>query len=344
MFRSWEEAPCDPRQNLSVYFRLREYVRPDMAVRALESLLNQQPELRRAYRRQAGVLRRGQPVFEHHNIAVVDARSWTEEELERKVWQQIQTPFDLPSGQIFRARIYSLARREQRLLICVHAVAADAECLPIMVAEFSRIYNGLERKNFGSRSAATIETAAEVPAPASTEDSLAFWAEHLSGATPELTLPFDRRRKPDTRTFSRGKRELFLSQDVQERIENLSRSIDVPLSSVYLAGYSVVLSRYAAASEVRVGCSATMRNGKCRDSSIANLSNTITITADCNATLSIEQMLKKIDSIAAHAFQHRQVPFPLVLRHVTSKRGEFAERAFFSLFLLAEPSQACSRL
>jgi amino acid adenylation domain-containing protein len=267
-------------------------------------------------------------VFRTHDIAVVDAWSWTAEELEREVAEQKQAPFELASGQIFRARIYSLAKREQRLLICVHAVAADAESLPILVEEFTRIYNGLEGRKSGLRSALTRERAAKIPAPASVKASLAFWAEQLSGQTPELTLPFDRRRTPDTRTISRGNRELFLSHNVRHGIEALSRLVDVPLRTVYLAAYSVLLSRYAAAAEVRVGFSATMRNGEARDSSIANLFNAITITADCSAVLSVEQMLKKINDDATRALPHQHVPLPLVLRHVNSA-GTNSLREYF---------------
>src|SRR4051794_39370494 len=112
LFRFWEEAPSDPRQHLSIYCRLRGDVGPDLVLQTLESLVHEQPELRCLYRREGELVHRYNAEVRSYDLAVIDARSWTAEEVEVELARQKQEPFDLASGQIFRARMYSVGKRE----------------------------------------------------------------------------------------------------------------------------------------------------------------------------------------------------------------------------------------
>ena len=107
-----EFAPESSIYNVSFAGRIRSEMDIPAFRRAFQALLDRHPSLRTTF-----AVRSGTPVqqiHEHESVHFeeIDASSWDEDELHRRLDEQTQRPFDLERGPVMRVTLFT--RSEQR--------------------------------------------------------------------------------------------------------------------------------------------------------------------------------------------------------------------------------------
>ncbi len=71
---------------------------------------------------------------------VIDAASWSDEELEQRVYEEGNIPFDLEKGPILRIKLYKHSSQDYILALTVHHIALDFWSLDILIDELYLLY------------------------------------------------------------------------------------------------------------------------------------------------------------------------------------------------------------
>ena len=143
-----------------------------------------------------------------------------------------------------------LSSEEHVLLLTMHHIISDGWSMGVLMREVAALYQGYSS---GRQSAAggvadpvcgLCGVAAEWLQGEVLEQQLAYWSEQLAGAPACWNLPTDRPR-PAVQTFRGGRVRQSMSEELSERLKELSRREGVTLFMTLLAAFQVLLGATA---------------------------------------------------------------------------------------------------
>ena len=90
-------------------------------------------------------MRNGEPVqrFDSQQKApleIIDASTWSGEQLDKQLQEEGDRPFDLEQGPILRIKLYRRTAQDYVLALTVHHIAVDFWSLDILINELSTLY------------------------------------------------------------------------------------------------------------------------------------------------------------------------------------------------------------
>lgn len=317
--------PGSPAYHVAFTARFRSPVDADALGRALQKLVDRHEQLRATF-----VMRDGEPVQEiPRRCAVaftpVDARFWSEEQVDRAVREAYRQPFDLEQGPVFRSHLFSLADDDHVFLITIHHIVYDAWSLWISQGEISRLYR-----------AAVEGTAAALPSIARSyfdfvryqADSMNgpegarlwdYWRNQLQGDLAPIKLPTDRPRPP-IQTSAGATLGFRLDPELSQRLKELARQQGVTSFMLMLAAFQVLLHRYSGQADILVG---SPSSGRSRDEfakTVGYFVNTLVLRAELSGNPSFQAFLQQVRKTVLDALDHQDYPFPLLIERLQPVR------------------------
>src|SRR5262249_41128833 len=141
---------------------------------------------------------------------------------------EARRPFDLETGPVFRARLFTSVDGDPLVLMVIHHIVSDFWSIAVLMTELGQIYRAV---------VAGTEAEAELPrleiqvtdcarwqadhlAGPEGERLWAYWREQLSGSSTVLNLPTDRTR-PTVQTDRGASRSLRLDRALTQRLAAL---------------------------------------------------------------------------------------------------------------------------
>ncbi|HEX8176353.1 MAG TPA: condensation domain-containing protein, partial [Pyrinomonadaceae bacterium] len=167
-------------------------------------------------------------------------------------------PFELERAPLLRATLLRLSETEHVLLFTMHHIISDAWSMALLVREVASLYTAFMAGKPSPLRELPIQYAdyavwqREWLSGEVLDEQLQYWREQLEGAPTELSLPTDRRR-PSVPTHRGARYDFTLQEELSEELRELSRREGVTLFMTLLAGWSLLLGRYAAVEDVLVG-------------------------------------------------------------------------------------------
>src|SRR5579863_4026434 len=133
-------APESSIYNVSFAGRIRSHLNILALRRAFQALVDRHPSLRTTI-----AVRGGKPVQRIHegrsvHFEEIDASIWSEEELEARLVEETQRPFDLEHGPIMRVSLLTRSAEEHILLLIIHHIVVDFWSLTVMLNELGALY------------------------------------------------------------------------------------------------------------------------------------------------------------------------------------------------------------
>src|SRR5665213_503734 len=118
-------APETSIYNVSFAERIRSDLDVPAFRRAFQALVDRHPSLRTTIAVQSG--NPVQRVHERQSVHFeeIDASSWTEDELQTRLVEETQRPFDLERGPVLRAGLFTRSAHEHILLLVIHHIVVD---------------------------------------------------------------------------------------------------------------------------------------------------------------------------------------------------------------------------
>ncbi|RRV07249.1 amino acid adenylation domain-containing protein [Pseudomonas sp. v388] len=247
-------------------------------------------------------------------------------ELEAQVRGELQTPFDLLSGELLRVRLFQLGETEHVLTVCMHHVVSDGWSGELLIREFVQLYQAHVTGNPAQLAPLAIQYAdyavwqrAWLEAGEG-ERQLEYWKQQLGGEQPVLQLPLDHPR-PLQPSHRGATVRCDLPQALSAQLKTLARNNGQTLFMLTLAALAVVLSRYSGQSDIRIGAPNAGRTRSELEGLIGFFINTQVLRVQVDERQTFAQLLEQVKQVVTGAQSHQELPFEHLVDALAPERN-----------------------
>ncbi|HEX8176350.1 MAG TPA: amino acid adenylation domain-containing protein, partial [Pyrinomonadaceae bacterium] len=252
---------------------------------------------------------------------------------------EAQRPFELERAPLLRATLLRLSTTEHVLLFTMHHIISDAWSMALLVREVASLYTAFMAGKPSPLRELPIQYAdyavwqREWLSGEVLDEQLQYWREQLEGAPTELSLPTDRRR-PSVPTHRGARYDFSLQAELSEELRELSRREGVTLFMTLLAGWSLLLGRYAAVEDVLVGTPIAGRTRAEVEDLIGFFVNTLVMRVRWESKWRVEELLKAVREVSLGGYSHQEVPFERLVEEMQVERSLSRSPLFQVAFML----------
>lgn len=236
-----------------------------------------------------------------------------EERVVREMAEEAASPFVLPEGRLFRARLLRTGERDHVLLVTVHHIVFDGWSAGVLAGELSALY---EAYSTGTPSPLPdleihyVDYAGwqrEMLQSGALTEGLEYWKKQLEGVA-VLELPTDHAR-PAIQSFRGTTEEWKLPAELNTGLKILSQQHGVTLFMTLLAAWQILLSRYSGQEDFPVGSPVHNRTHPQLQALIGFFVNTAVLRANLSGNPQVEEALRRTRETCLAAYTHQAVPF-----------------------------------
>jgi amino acid adenylation domain-containing protein len=238
--------------------------------------------------------------------------------------QEIQRPFDLSKGPLFRAALAHLDSYEYIFMATMHHITADGWSFGIFFKEFGEIYQSLARgealclpelpiqyADFAYSQRLWLQSRVIDP-------HLEYWKSKLAN-TPVLQLPADRPRAVSQQHI--GSRRWFkFPEHLKERVYEFSKDQGVTPFMTLLAVFKVLLHKYSGQRDFAVGTPVANRNSSELEGVFGFFVNTLVLRDEILEEQHFAAFLKSVKETTLDAMAHQDAPFEKVVEAANPDR------------------------
>jgi aspartate racemase len=277
-------------------------------------------------------------VFDLEGVPVTDR----ERVAEFTVREQVQRPFSLAHGPLFRSIVIRLAPDEHEVVLAVHHIVADGWSLGVIARELHVLYE--------AHATGSPARLAEVPIQyadfaiwqrqwldGDVLDRLrAYWRKQLAGLPAPLEMQTDRSRSPQPSSAG-ASHDFELPVALADSLRRLCRAEGTTLFMTLLAGFKVLLARYTGAEDIVVGTPVANRNHLELESIVGFFANTLVLRTDLSGDPSFRDILARVREVSLAAYTHQDMPFEKIVEDLRPDR-KFGQNPLFQLsFVFQSP-------
>jgi amino acid adenylation domain-containing protein len=240
--------------------------------------------------------------------------------------REVETPFDLSAGPLFRVQLLRFSPEEHVLLCTMHHTITDAWSMQVFTNELAVSYearvNGITGQpaelpiQYGDFSEWQLEALASEGA----NEQLTYWKDTLKDSPPVLQLPQDRPRRAE-QTLRGGSHTVPLSPEIVSAITALAARFQATPFMVFLAAFKALLYRYSGEPDVLVGVPVAGRNQVETENLIGFFIDTVVLRDDLAGNPRFLDLLAQVRETTLGALAHAEVPFEKVVEVLQPERN-----------------------
>jgi amino acid adenylation domain-containing protein len=267
-----------------------------------------------------------------HIDATLPVHDWSSLESEARAARvrefidgELERPFDLLKGPLFRAHLLRLAPEQHLVVIVVHHIICDGWSLGILQKDLGDLYGSevgrlpadamTSRISFADY-AARQQAARATPAFAAAE---AFWLKQFADSVPTLDLPADRPR-PAVRTYAGAFLLHTLPPDVTAVVKALGAANQCTVFTVLMAAFNVLLHRLSGQDDLVVGIPAAAQVMDGTENLAGHFANLLPVRSRCGDDESFADFLADVRRQLSDALEHWRYPFGSLLQRLNLAR------------------------
>src|SRR5829696_3751552 len=329
--------------NIPIAIRLKGSLDVQSLDRALSELVRRHESLRTRFAVEAEQPVQvivSDPKFSVVHITVTAATEAEREvEVTRLIDREVDQPFDLQSGSLFRASLLRLAAEEHVLLLAMHHIVSDAWSASVFFKELSALYAAYAAGEKSPLPELPVQYAdyavwqREYLSGEVLNAQVEYWRERLTGAAPVLELPADRVR-PAVQSYRGAAARFEVSREVSEGLKELAHAEGVTLFMTLLAAFKVLLYRYTGQEDIVVGSPIAGRTRAEVENLIGFFVNTLVLRTDLSGGPSFRELLGRVRETALGAYAHQDVPFEKLVEELQPERDLSRSPLFQVMFAL----------
>ncbi|WP_164002945.1 amino acid adenylation domain-containing protein [Pyxidicoccus caerfyrddinensis] len=331
--------PGSASYNMPTFVRMEGALDVAALQRSFEELMRRHEALRTTFTQQEGQPLQLIAPTKHLPLEVTDLSGLepvaARTELERRLREELLTPFNLSTGPLIRARLLKLGATDHVLALNMHHIVSDGWSMGVLVREVAALYDALSQGLPSALPPLPLQYAdfavwqREWLQGEVLEEQLGYWKQHLSGAA-TLELPTDKPRPP-VQTFHGGTVPVELSLEVSHRLNALCQQEGATPFMALLAAFQVLLSRYSGQQDISVGSPIAGRNRGELEGLIGFFVNTLVLRTQLDARQSFRDVLKQVKEAALGAYAHQDVPFERLVEELQRSR-DLSRSPLFQVF------------
>ncbi len=261
------------------------------------------------------------------------------EEVQQLAIAESQRPFNLAQELLLRVALFQLSNSEHVLLFTIHHMISDAWSSGIIIEELAALYEAFSRGKPSPLPELPIQYAdfaywqRQQLRGTAFEEHLTYWKQQLSGALPVLELPSDRPR-PAVQTFRGAATSLKLGSDLTQKLNKLSQQEGATLFITLLASFQALLYRYTNQDDICVGTTIANRHSRDLEQLVGFFVNTVVMRTKLSGNLSFLELLSRVQHVALEAYNHKDLPFDLLVGQLKPERNLSHTPLFQVMFVL----------
>ncbi|WP_164003012.1 non-ribosomal peptide synthetase, partial [Pyxidicoccus caerfyrddinensis] len=343
--------PGSASYNMPTFVRMDGPLDVDALRRGLEALVLRHEALRTTFTQQEGQLLQvispqGQLPLEVTNLSGLEP-SAARAELERRLREELLTPFNLSTGPLMRAQLFELGPTDHVLALNLHHIVSDGWSMGVLVREVAALYDAFSQGRSSPLPPLPLQYAdyavwqRQWLQGAVLDEQLGWWRKQLSGLS-ALELPTDKPRPP-VQTFRGAHVPVALSRAATEKLKALCHEEGLTPFMALLAAFQVLLSRYSGQQDVSVGSPIAGRQRGELEGLIGFFINTLVMRAHVDDQSSFLDLLRRVKETALGAYAHQDVPFERLVEELQPARDMSRSPLFQVIFALQNAPTAASR-
>ena len=268
----------------------------------------------------------GAVVIERMELPEVADSDESTQQAESIAADRARQPFDLAAGPPIRGTLIRTGPDRHLFVLVMHHVITDGTSMQIVMEELSA----------GYRAELTGVPASRPPLWMSygdyavwqhdwmsgegLEHQLSYWREQLKGAPHLLALPTDRPR-PARQSSSGARASVTVDDTMITGLTEAAQAANATMFMAFLAGFVVVLSRYARQPDVVVSTQASGRTHTEFDPIVGLFANTVLLRTSLADNPSFAVLLGRIRDTTADALSHQRLPFEKLVDDLAPDRS-----------------------
>ncbi len=310
--------------------------------RAFQALVDRHPSLRTTF-----AVHSGKPVQQIHEHQPVhfeetDASTWREDELQTRLVEETQRPFDLERGPVMRVSLFTRSAQEHILLLVIHHIVVDFWSLAVILNELGVLYSAEK----AGRPAALppldlqytdfVRWQAEMLASPAGERLWDYWKKQLAGPLPVLNLPTDRPRPP-IQMFRGAQHDFTLNDELARRLKALAKAEGATLYMVLLAAFELMLYYHSGQEDILVASPMVGRSRAEFEGMVGFFANPVVLRANLSGNPTFRAFLGQVRQTVLAALEHQDYPTLRLVQRLRPPRDLSRSPLCQTMFVLDKP-------
>jgi hypothetical protein len=232
--------------------------------------------------------------------------------------------FDVARGPLLRVTLLRMAEQEYVLLLTMHHIIVDGWSKPVMAAEITELYRAhvageqpklpelpIQYADFAVWQREWLQTDL-------LERQLAYWKNQLDGL-PDLELPTDYPRRATMKHLA-GTVPFHFSNELTERLKDLSRRQGTTLFMTLMGGFQTLMSWLTDRTDVAVGTDLANRNWPETEALIGFFVNQVLLRTNLDGNPEFSEVLRRVRKTCLEAYAYQDIPFDKVVEALVIDR------------------------
>jgi amino acid adenylation domain-containing protein len=335
-------APESSIYNVNFAARIRSDVDIPAFRRAFQALVDRHPSLRTTI-----AVHSGKPVQQIHEHQPVhfeetDASTWSGDELQTRLVEETQRPFDLERGPVMRVSLFTRSAQEHILLLVIHHIVVDFWSLAVILNELGVLYAA---EKAGRPAALTpldlqytdfVRWQAEMLASPAGERLWDYWKKQLAGPLPMLSLPTDRSR-PTIQMFRGAQHAFTLNDELARRLRALAKAEGATLYMVLLAAFELMLYYHTGQEDILVASPMAGRSRAEFEGMVGFFANPVVLRANLSGNPTFRAFLGQVRQTVLAALEHQDYPTLRLVQRLRPPRDLSRPPLCQTMFVLDKP-------
>ncbi|GAF07307.1 long-chain-fatty-acid-CoA ligase [Paenibacillus pini JCM 16418] len=254
------------------------------------------------------------------SITMEDISMLKESKIVAHLREKAKKPFTAEGHPLLNIFLFSRSEEEHYLLVVIHHLVFDGVSSMTLMHSLLDGYKQLEQGQIPTAQHATenyddyVAWEQSMLSGEEGEKHRNYWLQQLSGTLPNLQLPADR---PKTSRLSRNGHTCskLIPAELKNSIKTFASHHSISMTTVLLAGYMILLNRYAGQEEMIVGMPVMTRPEERFESMIGNFLNMLPIREKIRDQATFEEFIQNLQYTLLDGLDHAVYPLPRMVQN-----------------------------
>lgn len=239
--------------------------------------------------------------------------------------RDVETPFDLENGPLFRATLLKTEPEAFQLVMTGHHIVVDGWSWGVILRELGALYSAecggtapawLPAPSF-VQYAVNERSLAQGEAAAQCQD---YWLKQFAGSNlPELDLPTDRRRPP-FKTYSSRRIDFPLPKGLTDQLKKAGARLGASYFVSMLAAFAATLHRLTRQADLVIGIPAAGQAAVGEQSLVGHCVNLLPLRLTLPEGMTFAELVKAAQTVMLDGAEHQQLSYGALLKQLAIKR------------------------
>jgi len=221
---------------------------------------------------------------------------------------EVETPFDLTRGPLFRVHLLKLDPEQHVVVFTGHHIVNDGWSTAVLVKDWAALYN--QRKQGGRAELPPAESfcayaTAQAARPASDRaPDESFWLAKFGDQIPVLDLPSDRPR-PARKTYHAAREDFVLDRELVAEVRKAGAKSRASLFATLLAAFKVLVFRLSGQADLVIGIPAAGQSVGGHASLVGHCVNMLPLRSQLKREEPFTDLLARVRTLLLDAQEHQ---------------------------------------